>query len=143
MGTTIEFSDRIDGDPCSCCGGRTTRLTRFVYRDGNAYAVYYGAFSNNHPGHFVSLAISIGEWGEAATSEGRLAFAVRIRSAEAEFQVMVVDAIESPWQDVAFLGRMLNRKEALEHCWIQEVFHLTDQIVSEDPDVREYLNGSS
>jgi hypothetical protein len=140
---TIEFSDRIEGDPCPCCGGRTTRMTRFVYCDGDARAVYYGAFSNNHPDRYVSLAISLGEWGEGATPDARLAFALRIRSTEAEFQVMVVDAAESPWRDVAFLGRMLDRKEALQHPWIEEVFHITDHIVSEDHDVRDYLNGNA
>jgi hypothetical protein len=139
----IEYADRIEGEPCPCCGGRTTRLTRFVYSDGDAHAVYYAAFSNNHPDRHASVAISLGEWGEGATSDGRIAFAVRIRSAEAEYQIMVVDAAESPWNDVAYLGRMLDRKEALAHPWITEVFHITDHIVTEDQDVRDYLNGEA
>src|SRR5262249_1670878 len=119
------------------------RLTRFVYSDGDAHAVYYAAFSDNHPDRIVSVVVSLGEWGEGATPEKRLAFALRIRSADTEFQVTVVDAAESPWTDAAFLGRMLDRDEALKHPWIGEVFHITDHIVTEDQDVRSYLDGTA
>ena len=34
---------------CECCGGITTSLTRFVYKDGDAFAIYYVTFSDNHP----------------------------------------------------------------------------------------------
>jgi hypothetical protein len=137
---TIELADRIQGDPCPCCGGQTTRLTRFVYSDGDAHAVYYAAYSDNHPERFVSVALSLGEWGEKGRPKDRVAFALRIRAVETEFQVMVVDAEESPWADAGFLGRMLDRKEALKHPWIKEVFHITDHIVTEDEDVRGYLD---
>jgi hypothetical protein len=137
---SIEFADRSEGDLCPCCGGRTTRLTRFVYSDGDAHAVYYGAFSDNHPNRYVSIAVSLGEWGEGATPAGRICFSLRIRSTNTEYQVTVVDAEESPWQDVAYLGRMLDREEALGHPWLKEVFHITDHIVEEDRDIRQYLS---
>ena len=137
---TIEFDQRTDGDPCPCCGGRTTTLTRFVYSNGDAHAVYYAAFSDNHPGQWVSALVSLGEWGEDATPDDRIAFALQIREIEAEFQVSVVDAANSPWKEETFLGRILDRQEALEHPWIDEVFHITDHIVEEDEDVREYLS---
>src|SRR5262245_18941125 len=137
---TIECDQRTDGDPCPCCGGRTTTLTRFVYSNGAAHAVYYAAFSDNHPGQWVSALVSLCEWSEDATPDDRIAFALQIRAIEAEFQVSVVDAVNSPWKEVTFLGRILDRKEALEHPWIDEVFHITDHIVEEDEDVRGYLS---
>jgi hypothetical protein len=140
---TIEFADRVEGDPCQCCGGKTTRLTRFVYSDGDAHAVYYAAFSDKHRDRWVSVAISLGEWGEGSGPEDRIAFALRIRSADDEYQVMVVDASSSPWREAEFLGRMQDRHEALKHPWIAEVFHITDHIVTEDEDVRAYLDGES
>ena len=143
MGLTIELADRTE-EECSCCGGRLIRLTRFVHRDGAAHAVYYADFSPDHPERSVRVALSLGEWagwdgGKAPTA--RLAFALRMRATDAEFQVMVVDAVESPWHDVKALGKMLNRKSALAHPWIQEVFHITDHIVTQDRDVKEYLEG--
>jgi hypothetical protein len=138
---TIEFADAVRGEPCPCCGGRTTRLTRFVYCDGDAHGVYYAAYSNKHSDRAVSVAVSLGEWGEGSTKADRVAFALQIRAAEDEYQVMVVDKAESPWSDAAFLGKMLDRKKALRHRWIKEVFHVTDHIVTEDAEVKKYLDG--
>lgn len=36
---TIEFQPPQESEPCNCCGGRTTRLTRFVHRDGDGNAL--------------------------------------------------------------------------------------------------------
>src|SRR5262245_20051338 len=56
-GITIEFDDPVQDDPCPCCGGRTTRLTRFVYSNSDAHAVYYASFSDKHPDRWVSVAV--------------------------------------------------------------------------------------
>jgi hypothetical protein len=51
---------------CECCGGASTRLTRFVYRDDAVFAVDYAAFSDNHPERTVSVVMSLGEWDDGA-----------------------------------------------------------------------------
>jgi len=56
----IEF-EKPHQSICECCGGTSTNLTRFVYRDDDAFAVYYVAFSDNHPDRAVSVVISLGE----------------------------------------------------------------------------------
>jgi hypothetical protein len=61
---TIEFEPPKTGEPCECCGGRTTRLTRFVHSDGDAFAVYFALFSDNHPEKSVSVLVSLGPWWE-------------------------------------------------------------------------------
>lgn len=143
MGITIELADRIE-DQCSCCGGRLIRLTRMVHRDGAAHAVYYADFSPDHSPRSVRVALSLGQWdgwdGEKVPAK-RVAFALRLRATAAEFQVSVDDAVQSPWQDVKVLGKMLDREKALAHPLIQEVFHITDHIVEQDADVKVYLEG--
>src|SRR5262249_42516366 len=139
---TLEFADKNQDDPCPCCGGRTTRLTRFVHADSDAYAVYYAAFSDNHPERFVTALISIGKWDEGSAPKDRVAFRVRIRSAEREFQVMVIAAADTQWNDAEFLGHMLNRNEALKHRRLKDIFHITDHLVTEDRDVIAYLEGA-
>lgn len=137
---SIEFADRSeDPQPCPCCGGRTTRLTRFVYSDGDAHAVYYAQYSDNHPHKWVSALISLGKWSNGSSPADRVAFAVRIRLAEGQVQVMLVDSAESPWHGEDFLGRILDRHEALKHRWKKEAFHITDHMVVDDPDIREYF----
>ncbi len=64
-----------------------------------------------------------------------------IRDGGAQYEVIVVDANESPWHDATFIGRMLNRDEALKHPWIEEVFHISDHILEDDPEVKTYFEG--
>jgi hypothetical protein len=111
--------------------------------DGDAYAVYYAAFSDKHPERFVSVIVSLGDWGEGSTEKDRAAFALRIRAAKSEYQVMVIDAADSQWHDVEILGKMLSRKQALKHPWLKHVFHISDHIVTDDREVRDYLNGDN
>jgi hypothetical protein len=136
---TIEF-EKPTQSTCECCGGTTTRLTRFVSRDGDAYAVYYATFSDNHPDRSVSMVVSLGEWGEAATPEQRLAFPLVLRAGTENYEVTVVDAETSPWRETTLLGRVLDRAEALAHPWIADVFHITDHVVEEDIVVKRFLD---
>lgn len=137
---TFEFEPPKQAEPCVCCGGRTTALTRFVYRDGDAYAIYYAQFSVDHPKRVVVATVSLGEWGEDSTPEQRVAFAFEIRANKNEYQVGLIDAKGSPWRESILIGRTLNRSEALTHPLINELFHITDHIVIEDASIHQYLN---
>lgn len=138
---TFEFEEPTSAT-CECCGGMTTALTRFVYEDGNAYAIYYARFGLRHEPRHVEAVVSIGEWGEGSGPWDRVAFPLRVRATDRGYQVKVVDAGESPWQGVELLGRMLDRAEALQHERLQEVFHISDHMVWDDVPLREYLNGA-
>jgi hypothetical protein len=137
---TIEFSEPTSMK-CECCGGITKSLTRFVYEDGDAYAIYYARFGVAHEPRVVEAVVSLGEWGEGSGPWDRLAFPFRLRATESEYQVTVVDPGESPWQGVTLLGRMLDRAEALQHEQLKEVFHISDHMVRDDQLLRDYLNG--
>ena len=135
----IEFEPPTQSQ-CSCCENVTTRLTRFVYKDDDAFVVYYAQFAHGHPEKRLSGIIGLGEWGDDSVGpEARLAFPFRIWLRDDNFQVGLVDAAESPWSHVKFLGRILDRGEALAHPWIEEVFHITDHMVADDPDIVRYF----
>ncbi len=139
MTMEIEFEPPNDPFICECCGGTNWSFTRFVYRDGDARAVYYASFTDRHEDREVSLAIGIGDWGENAENADRAAFAMRMRLGEENFEIMVTDADESPWSDATVLGRMLDREEALAHPLIEEAFLITDYIADDDMPVRRFL----
>jgi len=125
---------------CECCGNTTSRLTRFVYQDGDAFAVYYAMFTAGHPDKVLSGLVGLGEWGDDDKGpESRTAFPFRIWLKDEDFQVGLVDVEESPWSDVTFMGRILDRNEALAHDWIADVFHITDHMVADDPDIVRYF----
>ncbi|MCC8363489.1 hypothetical protein LK996_10430 [Lysobacter sp. A6] len=140
----IEFEPPVV-DRCECCGKDTVRLTRFVYKDGDAHAVYYAQFSRSHDSGRINGLVGLGEWGESdtATPENRVAFPFELWASDASYNVALVDAAESPWSHVTFLGRILDRAEALAHPLCREVFHLTDHMVTDDAEVKAFLDGAS
>ena len=135
----IETDEPPRVELCQCCGGTTTWLTRFVYSDGDAFAVYYAAFSDEHPEREIKIAVGIGEWGDEATPDERRSFALLMRETDTEFAVTVTDAAESPWRGSEIIGPMLDRKEALAHPRISDVFHITDHMITDDPEIRAYF----
>ena len=135
----IEFEEPNVFD-CECCGNETKKLTRFVYNNDNAHAVYYVQFTLGHEDKTVSGIVSLGEWGEGSEPSQRIAFPFRIWTNEENYQVGLMDKDESPWCDAELLGEILNREDALKHDFLKEVFHITDHIVAEDKEVIEFLN---
>ena len=135
---TIEFEEPKESI-CECCGNITVRLTRFVHLDGNAHAIYYALFTKEHPEKQLSGLISLGDWGEEASPDNRVAFPFRIWTHNNEYEVGLVDAKDSPWSHATFLGKILNRDEALKHEWLSEVFHITDHMVSDDIQVTQFF----
>ena len=138
----IELSPPQVGTPCSCCGGVTPTLTRFVYRGGAAYAVYYVAFSDNHPDRVASAVISVGEWGEESTPEERVAFCLRLWSTLVQHNVEVVEPADVGWPDAHIIGKKLTRSEALAHARLQEVFSITDCMFTDDTPLLDYLQAN-
>ena len=128
---------------CECCGSETVRLTRFVSKDGDAHAVYYLQFTAGHDSLHIAGLISLGEWGDGASPDDRLAFPFRLWASTDAYNVGLMDASESPWADVTYLGRLLNRAEALSHPWCPEVFHITDHITREDKEAVAFLSSVS
>jgi hypothetical protein len=126
-------------DGCECCSAITTRLTRFVTKDDDAYAVYYALMSEAHGEKRLAGLVSLGEWGSEDIPECRVAFSFEMWTDEDQWNVGITDATQSHWADANIVGRQLTREEALKHPWLPEVFHLTDHMTADDPAVREFF----
>ena len=37
------------------------------------------------------------------------------------------------------IGRKLSREEALEHPWLKDVFHITDYMTDDDPEIKAFF----
>jgi hypothetical protein len=134
---TIEFEEP-SRKKCDCCDKVNTNLTRFVYHNGDAFAVYYLQFTEGHPRKIVTGIISIGDWGTDDEPKNRNAFPFKIWNEGSHFQVRIIDKEDSPWQH-DLLGNILNRIDSLGHPWLEDVFQITDHIVTEDKIIIEYL----
>jgi hypothetical protein len=127
---------------CGCCGGRTTNLVRFVYRDGAPYAVYYAAFAENHPEEGIDILVGLGDWSATGSPERRSAFALRLMASPAGSagpRTEVMEGEGSPWRTATLVGRLLSREEALAHPLLAEALQVLEEMVARDPEVRAYL----
>jgi len=134
----IEFENPTV-DKCACCGEEMVTLTRFVYQDGDAFAVYYAKFTKSHKDRVVHGLISVGGWGEGTTPRDRIAFPFVIWTNAENYQVTLTDKEKSPWKDIELLGQILDRHEALVHPWLKDIFHITDHLVADDKIIADYL----
>jgi len=137
--------DQIDFEPperttCACCGKPTTRLTRFVTRDGDAFAVYYAKFTEGHADRAAYVMVGLGDWSEdAVAAEARTAFTFCLRPAADEYRLSLIDPDDSPWT-TAWLGRGLKPVEARAHPLIQEVYDLSDHMLRSDQPLLAFLD---
>lgn len=51
---SLEVESEQPGAACDCCGIKSTTVHGFVYKSGDAFAVYYAGWSTQHPERGVS-----------------------------------------------------------------------------------------
>lgn len=135
----VEFSEPTTS-LCECCGGLTVRLTRFVYRSGDAFAIYYAAYSNNDAHEEIAMLVSLGEWGEGSVASERAAFYCRVRPTAESYEVMLGDAAESAWGTADIVGDKLAREQARQHPWKATAFEVLDEAFLQDRSLRGFLH---
>jgi hypothetical protein len=112
-----------------------------VYRDGDAYAVYFAGWPEGHRDRGVTLAIAVGEWSEGSTASDRVSIGLDAWTTSSEIQFTVLDPEQSPWGSSELLGEMLPRAKALPHSALKEVFEVADHIVQNDRRIEKFLSG--
>jgi hypothetical protein len=117
----------------------STILTRFVYRDGDAYAIFKATFTDTHPDRIVLATVSLGLWDEQAGPDQRVAFAIQLKPAPDRYELQMLSADQSLWVDSEVLGVTLDREVALAHPKLPELYAIADLMVAEDQVLREYL----
>ena len=111
-----------------------------VYEDGEGFSIYLAGMHECHSGRSVHLAIAVRE-GYKEFQE-TCAVAMQVRATETDFEMFVADVKDSPWRGESYLGRMMDREEALNSPLKETFFHIADHVVADNPKVHEYLNGS-
>ena len=136
----LETADENNATQCACCGARSRSVHGFVYRDDDAYAVYYAGWSDGHPGRGVSIAIAVGEWSEGSSSADRTSVGIRAKPTRNSVEFTVLSPNESPWGDTPLFGKMMERERALAHPKLKEVLHVVEHVVRGDARVRDFLD---
>jgi hypothetical protein len=136
----IEVGTNAEITKCHCFGQESFVGHGFVYKDGDAYAVYYVGWSRYHLEKNISIALAIGEWGDNSTSSDRTCFGIEAREGDYEIQFQIINPEDSPWPNTELLGVMLSREESIKHPLLEELFNIVGEIVGNHPAVRNYLN---
>jgi len=139
---SLEPGPQEAGAVCDCCGARSTTVHGFVYRGGDAFAVYYAGWSQQHPERGVTIAIATGEWAEDSRPEDRTSIGLEARSTRTEIQFSVVGPRQSPWGETSLFGKMLSRERAMASPSLKLTFEVAELIVRADPRVRAGLGAS-
>ena len=135
----IEVGENKSSSTCHCCGKKSCVGHGFVYKNDDAYAIYYVGWSNSHPDKKVSMALAIGDWGDSATNDDRTCFGIEASEGNEEVLFRVIDPNESPWPNTDLLGQMLTRDKGLSHSLLKEVFVIAESVLRGHVALREYL----
>ena len=135
----VEVGENRKSSSCHCCGRESNVGHGFVYKNGDAYAVYYAGWSAEHPERRVSLALAIGEWSDDSSAADRTCFGLEAREGEDEILFRVIEPVESPWSRTELLGEMLSREKALSDALLKEAFVVAEHVVRDHPAISEYL----
>jgi hypothetical protein len=86
---TIESAPEVKQRVCRDCGRSFSTVHGFLYREGDAYAVYHALLQREHPSTAVDLALSFGSWDEETTASDRTRIGIRIWPDEDELKLHI------------------------------------------------------
>ena len=133
----ITLDHQITREFCNHCQQALTVSRGSVFEDNNPIGIYLGAMHACGSGRLIHLAIAVRKGYKSAPETS--AIALKVRPTSAEIQMSVVNADESSWKTEKYLGKLMDREEALASPLIESFFHIADHIVAEIPEVRSYL----
>src|SRR4051794_27424917 len=117
-----------------------TRVTAFVRKNGDAYAIYY-ASCYHHDGHEAWIDVVFSPtWDEDA--DDHVTFGCRVGAVQGQVQpaASLVPAAAA-WRDSRVFGHKLSRDEARDHPWLGEFWDLVDHVLTHDPAVSTHIYG--
>jgi hypothetical protein len=140
MNLQLEAGEADRPTRCECCGRVSRTVHGFIYKDGDAYAVYYAGWSEGHPDRGVTMAVAVGEWDDNSDASDRVSVGLEAWSAVSKIQFAVLEPEQSPWANTDLLGAMLARPTALAHPVLPAIFEVAEHVVTCDERVASFLN---
>lgn len=140
---SLEVGENCKSSICHCCGRESYIGHGFIFKDGDAYAVYYAGWVPNHPEKKVSFAIAIGEWDDNSTAEDRTCFGLEVYEGKEEILFRAIEPADSPWNNTELLGKMISRDDALNSHLMREVFDIVEHIIRNHDCIKKYLRGNA
>jgi hypothetical protein len=141
MATVFKIEEgKLQNTKCKCCNKRSINIHGFVYKNGDAFAVYRASWADAHDKNQIKGVVSIGDWDETASSKDRVTIGIKMWADEKSVNTSVLDPEESPWRETEMLGKVLKRSEALKLTNIGEYYAVIDAITEQDKRIVKYFD---
>jgi hypothetical protein len=135
---TIEVGREPRSTTCGQCGRAAVDTTGFVYRGGDAFAIYHATLHNHGELRQTDLAIGIGTWqADEAVADVSAFLAVWPEGDEIRFGF--VDPDRSVWASAGLLRGQLTADEARISPSRPELLRVAERIVKDDPAISRHL----
>jgi hypothetical protein len=124
---------------CSDCGGVSQSTQGSIYRNGDAFAIYFATLYAHADGPRAQLAIGIGAWqgdGSSADSSGYLDVFLTAEAVQFGF----TDPANSAWADSALLTGPLMAEDVRHHPRRGDYLAIAETIVRSDPTVASHVS---
>lgn len=143
MNEIIEFEiDEIKAfeKPCSCCNNAGFTTTGVIIINGNVFGMYNSSWVDGIKHREVLIIITHGDINEDGNYSNNITVCMKTRLINWESEFMMIDGKDIPFNKKEYLGKVLSRKEALEHKLSDLFFRIGDKIVNQDSEINAYLS---
>jgi hypothetical protein len=137
-GRMITIDRQVVVQHCEGCKRDFTVVRGSVFEEGEPFGLYLVALHGHAPGGRLAH-LALGLLDRVQPTMPPVAVAIEVLATANEFRHSVVDWPESPWAHEEYLGRMLDREEALASPMKPLVFHVADHILEDVPEVQAYF----
>jgi hypothetical protein len=137
-GTGLRLDQQVVRDRCSHCAREFAVIRGSAYEDDEGIAIYLAGLHSCDGPPIAHLAVAIRPaYRDNASPEAIL---LQMWTAEDSVSMRVTDAAESPWRGEAYLGRLLNRDEALASPLLETVYRIAGHVARDNTAVSAYLD---
>lgn len=136
----IEANPTVTEHACDHCSQPFQRVHGYVYRNGDAHAVYI-ASCYHHDGHEVFVdAVFSPTWKDEA--DDHITFGCRVGPVAGQPDPGAsLTSAATAFSDRPLFGRKLTREDALDHPLLGDFWALVDHVLVHDPVVRNHVYG--
>ena len=136
---TLSLDQQTVRQHCTHCGQAFDVSRGSAYEDGEPFALYLAGLHscNGPPVAHIAIAIRPGY----RDNQQPEAILLQMWTTTDSIAMHVTDAAESPWSGERYLGRMLDRAEALDSALLETTFLIAGHVARENTTVAAYLDG--
>jgi hypothetical protein len=136
---TIEVGAEPRTTICERCGRAAVQTTGFVYRAGNAFAIYHATLHRHDNVHRIDLAIGIGTW-QADDAVADVSAFLAVWPEDDEIRFGFVDPAQSVWSGAGLLRNQLTAEQARVSTSRDDLLRVAEGVVKDDPAVARHLD---